>query len=213
MGTPGPEQKISMLGLEQDGKHFFAKYSTKVDAMALSRNEIKILSALRGTGLVHELYDYKDGGNYVFFRTSCVDGKNPTDLLLNDRIVALAIKINQTNLHEGALMTSLSHGDFTPWNVIISPDGVYRMIDWELADERELGYDIFTYITHVGALLKPEDSPLHLIDSYKSLVDKYFAEFGILDWIPYMKAFARRRIAYDKRKGEYEHAKKFETML
>lgn len=213
MGTPGPEQKISMLGIETNGNHFFAKYSTKKDAMALSRNEIIILTKLKGTNLSPDLLIYKDNSDYVFFRTTCVEGKSPTTIELDDNIVDLAISINRIDLQNRDLKTSLSHGDFTPWNLIITHEGKYKMIDWELACERELGYDLFTYIMHVGTLLMPNTSFIQLIEKNLYYIHKYFNIFGIKDWKPYLKAFARRRIEYDMNKCEYEHAKKFECLL
>ncbi|MBR5466761.1 MAG: phosphotransferase [Bacteroidaceae bacterium] len=213
MGTPGPEQKISMLGLEQNGNHFFAKYSTKEAAKDLSRNEISVLKSLHGTGLAPELLDYKHSDGYVFFRTTCVEGSNPKSPEMNEHILNLLIRISKNGLRDGDLKTCISHGDFTPWNIILTTKSEYRMIDWEMAGERELGYDIFTYVTHVGALLTPDMSPLQLIEKHKLYVDKYFASFGIENWIPYMKAFAQRRIQYELSKGANERAKLYECML
>lgn len=216
MGTPGSEQKISMLGLAPDGTHFFAKLSKTPASLALSRNEIKILTAFKGMGITPELLDYRIENDYVFFRTSCLDGKNPTNLQLNDDIVNMAITISQKHLSDDSspegLLMGLSHGDFTPWNVMIS-NGLYRMIDWEMADERELGYDLFTYITHVNALFTPDIQVISTIKANKQYLNTYFNAFGITDWTPYMKAFAKRRITYDRSKGCLEHASKFESLL
>lgn len=42
------------------------------------------------------------------------------------------------------------HGDFTPWNLMTSPAGVY-LIDWEFAaDEVPVGFDICHFHTQVG---------------------------------------------------------------
>lgn len=213
MGTPGPEQKISLLGLTPNGERFFAKYSTKDGAKALSRNEIKVLSMLKDSGLAPELYDYNEKSDYVFFRTSCVEGANPKEISLDSNILDLAIRIGKYGVRDGELKTCLSHGDFTPWNVIVTSSGEYRMIDWEMADERELGYDVFTYVTHVGALLSPDVSALDLISASKSILDKYFSVFGIDDWKLYMKAFAKRRIKYETNKGNLSNAQKYECLL
>lgn len=213
MGSPGIEQKISMLGHARDGGYFFAKYSTLPAAKELSRNEIKYLSILKDSGLVPRIIDYKDDEKYVFFRTECVEGSNPREASMNEAILNLTIEISRHNLRDGDLKVSLSHGDFTPWNVTISPDGEYKMIDWEMASERELGYDIFTYIIHVGSLLSPNLSFMQLINEDRKYINRYFAYFGISDWSLYLRAFAKRRIMYENNKNEVERAKKYECLL
>ena len=213
MGTPGPEQKISMLGLETNGTHFFAKYSTKSAAMALSRNEIKVLKELKGKGLAPELKESVDSESFVFFITSCVDGVNPKNVAMNNKILKLTESISQLNVKNGELVTCLSHGDFTPWNVIVDGSGEYRLIDWEMAEERELGYDLFTYITHVGALLSPGIALSQMIEDNKSFVERYFSTFGIIDWSPYMKAYGKRRIEYETSKGNKVQAEKYKCLI
>lgn len=213
MGTPGPEQKISMLGMKPNGTHFFAKYSTKPAAMALSRNEIKVLKELKGKGLAPELKESVDSESFVFFITSCVDGVNPKNVALDNNILSLTECISSINVKSGNLVTCLSHGDFTPWNIIIDGDGEYRLIDWEMAAERELGYDLFTYITHVGALLSPDTAMMQMIEDNKLYVDRYFANFGINDWMPYLKAYGKRRIEYETSKGNIKQAEKYECLL
>ena len=213
MGTPGNERKISMLGLEEDGRHFFAKYSTLPTAISLSRNEIKYLSVLKESGLVPRILDSKDGEDYVFFRTECVEGKNPKEVRMNDSILNLMTNINKYLFNDGEMKTSLSHGDFTPWNMIITPEGDYKMIDWEMAAVRELGYDLFTYITHVGSLLSPDQPFTQLIEHDRTYIDRYFVSFDIKDWNPYLKAFAKRRISYEESKGNLDSAKKYECLL
>ena len=213
MGTPGIERKISMLGLEPNGNRFFAKYSTLPAAMALSRNEIMWLDALKDTGLAPLLFDYKDETDFVFFRTECVSGINPKDVSMNEQILNLSIRISMQTRSGDQLKKSLSHGDFTPWNVIITPAGEYKMIDWEMAAERELGYDILTYITHVGMLLSPNQQLTQLISENKTYIDRYFAVFDVTDWTPYLNAFAKRRIRYETEKNEIERAAKYKCLL
>lgn len=213
LGTPGPEQKISMLGLDSSGNHFFAKFSTKDGAMTLSRNELKVLTSLKGMNVAPELYDYNDGGDYVFFRTSCVDGHSPNDISINDDIVKLAVSINKIKVVDGELKTCFCHGDFTPWNLVVSPIGELKMIDWELAGEYELGYDLFVYITQVAAKFNPEKPLTEAMNQNQKYVDDYFASFDVSDWTPYLKAFANRKIAYEKSKGDFDYAKRFECLL
>ena len=213
LGTPGNEQKISMLGLAPNGAHFFAKFSTLPDAMELSRNEIKILKKMHGKNIAPELLDYKNTSEYVYFRTTCVDGENPTTTSLNNDVLNLAIKINSINITNGSLKTSLSHGDFTPWNIIVTNHGEYKLIDWEMADNREIGYDLFTYVLHVGTLLNPNEPFTVIINKNARLLNQYFSTFDIADWSPYLRAFALRRIEYERSKGDLDKANNYKCLL
>lgn len=213
MGTPGPEQKISMLGLSVDGKRFFAKYSTNPAAIKLSRNEICVLKSLRGLNIAPELLSSNDAEDYVFFSTTCVDGTNPQNLSLNEDIVDLAIRINRINHKDGSIQKGLSHGDFTPWNLLVNASGNYHIIDWEMAKERSLGYDIFTYIIHVATLMSPNEPLLEIINANKELINRYFEAFKIYDWKSYLVQYVAERSSYEKSKGNYEYVSKLEALL
>ena len=82
-----------------------------------------------------------------------------------------------------------------------------------MAEERELGYDLFTYITHVGALLSPGIALSQMIEDNKSFVERYFSTFGIIDWSPYMKAYGKRRIEYETSKGNKVQAEKYKCLI
>lgn len=196
MGTPGDEQKISMLGVDSGGHRFFAKYSQKPRAIELSKNEIDILGDLDGTGLVPELYDYQIGEDFCFFRTSYVNGVNNSSLVLNDAIVDLAITISKTHLHQDngddRLMTGLSHGDYTPWNMLNHEGGI-RLIDWEMAKDRALGYDLFTFLFQVRRLFATRKTQDEVIHENQAYLNKYFSSFGIRDWSPYLDSFMNER--------------------
>lgn len=195
LGTPGDEQKISMLGLEMDGKRFFAKYSEKPDAMALSKHEIDVLTSLNENIITPELLDYKIEDGFCFFRTSYVEGKTLSDLCLNNEIVDLSVSISKIHIasSDNALLTGLSHGDFTPWNMLVK-DGVYRMIDWEMANERPLGYDLFHFIYQVGRLFSPNELFIDRINTNKVYIERYFNAFDIDDWHSYYEDFIQRTI-------------------
>lgn len=211
MGTPGAEQKISMLGLEPDGNRFFAKYSETPKTLIMSKNEINVLSALQGTNLAPTLLDFKIGNNFVFFRTSCINGVPLKNVDITDDITDLAIELSYYHLAEKCdtkLKYCLSHGDFTPWNMIID-NGKYHLIDWELADERPLGYDLFLFISH----FKERDN---LKDAYlnaRKQIEKYFTVHGIIDWAPYLQAFAELKVRYEFEKGELERANFYKQIL
>lgn len=216
MGTPSDEQKISMLGEEADGKRFFAKYSQKPRAIELTKNEIEILKDLEGTGLAPEVYDHLIADDFCFFRSSYVDGRNNSSLQLNNAIVDIAIKISKTHFHQdnckGRLMTGLSHGDFTPWNMLIL-DGQIRLIDWEYAGIKTLGYDLFTFITQVCDLFNHGKSFKDAVTENAQYLNKYFYSYGIMDWSPYLVSFANSKIEYESNRGYSSIAEKFKCLL
>lgn len=213
MGTPGAEQKISMLGLDAKGNRFFAKYSDKTLSKELSRNEIRVLKSLSGLNIAPELLSSVDTDEFVFFSTTCVEGTNPQNLSLNENIVDLAIHINRINHKDDPIQTGLSHGDFTPWNLLVDASGNYHIIDWEMAKNRSLGYDIFTYIIHVATLMFPNEPLREIINSNNKLINRYFGAFKINDWKSYLEKYVAERGSYEKNKGNYEYVSKIETLL
>lgn len=193
MGTPGDEQKISVLGIDSEGNYFFAKYSQKEKARELSRNEIYVLNSLKELNITPKLLEHIDNDEFVFFRTTCVNGKNPTDKSLNQDVWSLLKTLDQyhlpTHREFNGLKSCLSHGDFTPWNMIVE-EGKYRLIDWEMAEERPLGFDVFTF-TLVQEMLLNQLSPKVIVKKYADDYSKYFASWNILDYTPYLQWYAK----------------------
>ena len=195
MGSPGMEQKISMLGyVPQTKQKFFAKYAQKPDAMCLSRHEIEVLRLLKDTKLVPQLYDSKIANDYVYLQTECVQGRRPYDTLLNNNVVDLMIALSSFHYPDSVnqttdLRTCLSHGDFCPWNMLVQPDNSLRMIDWEMADERILGYDLFTWLLNVAGLVTGKIPLYHIIEKNRKYVMRYFNALQIGDYTPYLKAY------------------------
>lgn len=195
MGSPGKEQKISMLGyVPQTKQKFFAKYAQKPDAMRLSRHEIEVLRLLKDTKLVPQLYDSKIANDYVYLQTECVQGRRPYDTLLNNNVVDLLVTLSSFHYPDSAnqttdLRTCLSHGDFCPWNMLVQPDNSLRMIDWEMADERILGYDLFTWLLNVAGLVTGKIPLYHIIEKNRKYIMRYFNALQISDYTPYLKAY------------------------
>lgn len=216
MGTPGEEQKISMIGLDADGRKFFAKYSFLPVARQLSENEIRVLKALRGTDISPILYDSHISEDSIFFKTSCIEGKNPHVKTLNNNIWKLLDMLCKhhlpTNQDFEGLQTCLSHGDFTPWNMIVE-NGKYRLIDWEMAEEFPVGYDLLTYITQLPLLLEPKKSLRIVIDENTQNLSRYFKALNITDWRPYITAFAQKKYLQKLARGQLTEAEKFKELI
>lgn len=214
MGTPGVEQKISILGYE-DGVPFFAKYSEKPAARQLTKNEVMVYRMLDKTGLTPGLLGSHEGDDCCWLKAEYVKGKHPDAQTITDNIVDLAISLASYHLGEnteGELKTCLSHGDFCPWNMLVS-DGKIRLIDWEVAKERPLGFDLFTFICQVSALFEPERLLMDVIKEKESSVKRYFSSLGVYDYKPYLLAFAKEKTEYEGGKGNEPLYKKYKELL
>ena len=217
MGSPGVEQKISILGYDRIlGMPFFAKFSEKPRAMELTRNEIKVYQMLDGSGLTPKLINAVDKKNYVFLKAEYIKGARPKDRHLTNDILQLCLSLVNYHLSDpidddSGLVMSLSHGDFCPWNVLVSGNAI-RLIDWELAAERTLGYDLFTYICQVSMLFEPEKELLLAIDNDIEYVKAYFDACGIKDYKPYLKAFAKQKWVYEESKGISNLSEKYHNL-
>lgn len=196
LGTPGPEQKISILGFDQKMRNpFFAKYSEKPDAMALTRNEEATLRLLEETSLAPTLLEFKDQGDCVWMRTSFVNGGHLATMELTEEVVGLAVTLSKCHLtaqsvNDEGLALSLSHGDFCPWNILVD-EGKLKLIDWEMAADRPLGYDIFKYVCQCARLFAPDKPYDEVVEDNRFLVDRYFSSCGIENWSPYFEYFLK----------------------
>ena len=217
MGSPGVEQKISILGYDKKlNIPFFAKFSQKPRAMALTRNEVLVYRLLDGTGLTPRLLKSVDTEDYVYLKAEYINGIRPKSRNITHEILHLCLPLASRHLTEqrtdaNGLKMGLSHGDFCPWNVLVSNDQI-RLIDWELAADRTLGYDLFTYICQVAILFEPEKQLLLAIDDNMRYVKEYFYSFGITDYKPYLKAFAMQKWEYEEGKGNTRLSEKYKEL-
>ncbi len=205
MGSPGMEQKISILGYDYLlNRPFFAKFSEKECARELTKNEIEIYELLAKSNLTPQLLSCKIDEDFVYMKTEYVNGTRLKHIGLTDDIVNLALSLTRFHLsgvyeNKDGLKMSLSHGDFCPWN-ILEKDGCLNLIDWELAKDRPLGFDIFTYICQVSALLCEGETMMDALRKYETLLRTYFSTFGIKDYIPYLRYFAEEKYIYEASK-------------
>lgn len=204
MGSPGVEQKISILGYDNELKRpFFAKFSQKEAAKVLTLNEIRIYQLLENTQLTPKLLHYQVTDEYVCLKAEYIQGERPKNRQLNQQIVDLCLKLKYFHIEkkdDDNLKYSLSHGDFCPWNMLVS-NGNIRLIDWELAEERPLGYDLLTFICQVSNLFEPEKELLQAVDQNNEFIQYYFKQCDISDYLPYLRAFAQEKAEYEKLKN------------
>lgn len=216
LGTPGREQKISLIGVEPDGKKFFAKYSESKEAMELTKNEIEVFKEHSQTGLVPTLYESVTNNQYCYLRTEYVEGNTLKSLFLTNKIVELAISISKIdykeNITQEKIQECFAHGDFCPWNMIDDGERI-RMIDWELAGDMPLGYDIFTFICETSANFKRDKRLIESINENRNMILHYFSAFNLDNYIPYLKEFARIKADRERTKGDMYLHQKYTELL
>jgi len=80
----------------------------------------------------------------------------------------------------------LSHGDFTPWNTMITSDAL-SVFDWEMCDRRPVGWDLFNYIFHAEILIKKNVNCFDdIIKSNEEIITGFYKSVGILsEWKQY----------------------------
>ena len=211
-------QKISILGyMPQTQKRFFAKFAQKPEAMRLSYHEIEALQLLKETNLVPVLYDSIVEDAFVYLQTEYVQGHRPYDTLLNDKVVDLLIKLSAfhyPNADRGSngLLTCLSHGDFCPWNMLVQPDNSLRMIDWEMADERLVGYDIFTWLLNVAGLVTGDIPLYHIIERNRKYIMRYFNAMQLNDYTPYLRCFVEQQLTLLKKGSKKYLLEKYQIL-
>lgn len=205
LGTPSPDQKKSILGYNPVEGRFFAKFACLDNAKKLCENEIYVYNTLSNSGLVPKILDSKKESNFVFLKTECIVGDHIHGQISNDSIIHILTKLCSYHFNkdsnENGLKTCFSHGDFCPWNML-KCNGELKIIDWEMADERSLGHDLFTYIFQTAFLIQRERSFTNILEKNRSLIDRYFEVNGISDWNPYFRDFAQIKVDEFIRKND-----------
>lgn len=104
MGSPGVEQKISILGYDNELKlPFFAKFSQKESAKILTLNEIKIYQLLNNTRLTPKLLHYQITDNYVCLKAEYIKGERPINRELSQQIVDLCLGLKDFHIEKKKL--------------------------------------------------------------------------------------------------------------
>jgi len=206
MGSVGVERKISILGYD-NGDHapFFAKYAQSDRARLLVLHEADVYKLLASTQLTPRLTKLIETTSGVFLRAEYIHGTRPANMLLNGYVVKTAVVLSKYHFDSSVgavngLQTCLSHGDFCPWNFLQDGDN-WRLVDWELAGERTLGYDLLTYICNVSALFCSQKPLTEAIAENKQWLDEYFSHFNISDYRRYITAFAQEKAEYETGKN------------
>lgn len=75
----------------------------------------------------------------------------------NSKLMIEKIKKLYKSLDKNSVITSLSHGDFTPWNMFINKENKLAIYDWEMLKRTPLLFDVFHFIYQNEALTNKGD--------------------------------------------------------
>jgi len=210
LGTIGVEQKITVLGIDEMTKSsFFIKYATSEIACKNVTNEGLVLQQLSHLSFVPRLYmNSKENNEFSLIKTSVLKGEKVTQRPVDGHTLELLYslaeqKIKSSRNYSSGLRCSFAHGDFCPWNMLIS-DGNLKVYDWELAGQYPLGYDLFTYLFQYEFLVEEKTRFESILNENSKVIQEYFRHFKISDWLPYLKEFARLKYMFEKEKNNYD---------
>ena len=216
-GTPGPEQKTSVLGFEPDeNRYFFMKLADLSAAKENVANEKYILRELEGEVFVPKLLDSKTTNEYALIKTSVFRGEKE-QRLLNEKILELlytlaGMKVSMQRSFKTNLDCCFAHGDFCPWNILETYDGQLKVFDWEMAGSYPLGYDLFTFLFQTNFLLSPKVSFDEIIDNNKTYINEYFSRFNVDNWKQFLSEFAKIKAELEEGKDDKELLEKYREL-
>ena len=135
-GSPGPEQKITALGILNNQK-FFIKFAQSDLSKNFVRNEEFILRQLQNQDFVPKILDFNSSSENVLLKTTLLTGKRFQTKTINNEIVLLLLKIaslqiSTKNSYDSKIQSSFAHGDFCPWNLMLDKNNI-KVFDWEMA--------------------------------------------------------------------------------
>lgn len=199
-GGAGSERKLTGLFVNAvTGEKVFFKYATSVLAIKLLQNEVNILSTLSLPTFPILLNNGIQINKDEWFVSSVFEGCKYKNAIMTRGIIELILQINKvpSTLCENSnkeLTYAFSHGDFCPWNLVINQKSEIKIIDWEMAGPNLLGYDLFSFIFQSSFLLSPYKNPAILLHENINWFTYYFNAKQILDYRPYLLAFARLKL-------------------
>ena len=206
MGTVGPEQKISILGVDNTtASIFYIKYAISEVARRNVFNEGMILQQLTMLTFVPKLESYVfEDKRFTLIKTSVLTGqkmKNPflNEQLLNTLFTLSTLKVKSNRMYASNLVSCFAHGDFCPWNMFYDQEKI-NIFDWEMAGQYPVGYDLFTYIFQFEFLVNKKKRFKKLLKDNSDFINRYFNQFKIDDWKIYLLEFINIKYSIESEK-------------
>ena len=200
LGSKGDQQTTTVITLNKL-QNKFLKFSNKPTSIDLIKNEAKTLQKLadKTPTLSPNLVAHENTTNYSYLITNVIDAKKNKSSILTENIFNFLKLLSEDCFIKSNLMYAFSHGDFCPWNILKNKENSLLLVDWEMADYKPLGYDLFTFIFQTNFLLNNKKVKTILSEN-KSYILKYFNSFGITNHGKYLKAFTDIKVEEEKKK-------------
>jgi hypothetical protein len=216
-GTAGPEQKITGLGLQNNGRFFFLKYAQSSLGIKNVINEHYILKNLQGLDFVPKIQNFYKDDTQTLLKTDVLSGNRLGNIPLNETILNCLFilseqSVKSQNKTKSNLKFIFAHGDFCPWNMMEKNKKIL-LFDWEMGGNYPVGYDFFTYIFQTNFLLNPNKSISEIMLENKNNMKLYFKYFNIYDWNNYLLEFILLKIDLETKKREHSKAVLYENLL
>lgn len=216
-GTPGPEQKITILGFEFDTKtEFFLKYASSQIARINVSNEASVLRQLSHLDFVPSLLLHIEHPEYTLIKTTVLEGNRLVHQAIDNRLLDILILLSKQQVETNRSyapnsINCFGHGDFCPWNMMLC-SGQIRVYDWEMAGQYPLGYDLFTYIFQTSFLLHPRTEIKILLKENSGPIRYYFSCFGQINWQHFLLAFATVKLKNESAKQNKRLIKAYQQL-
>lgn len=109
------------------------------------------------TRLLHELDAWKKAGNQIQALQDAHKRSEALNTLLPRGFVEKLLSLYNSFDDSQEAVMSMAHGDFTPWNMYMSQEGLH-VFDWERASDMPAFFDAFHFIYQSQILLKRKGS-------------------------------------------------------
>ncbi|KAB1155790.1 phosphotransferase [Flavobacterium luteum] len=200
-GTKGPDQKITLIMHANLDKTTFFKIGNTNRGIELIKNEYSILKELEGKFNAPHIINYYKKDEFLFMETDYIAAPKVKSTAINECISKYILSIASYKLNSNeTYIKSFNHGDCCPWNLLYLEHNKVLLIDWELAGENILGYDLFTFIFQPPFLLNPNKSNRSILEDNVIWIKIFFSHFQVDNWIDYLSIFINSKIESENKK-------------
>lgn len=210
LGTEGIDQKITVLGTDKKKNNsFFIKYATTKASRKNVFNEGVVLNQLTHLPFVPKLQlsvNFED--RFTLIKTTVLEGEKMRYQPIDDQILKILYclsnqQVKSNRNYDSGLLSCFAHGDFCPWNMLTNKENI-EVFDWELAGCYPLGYDLFTYIFQFEFLVNDSIQFDRLIKQNSEAINRYFDNYQIVDWSPYLLEFSKLKYKLESEKNNQD---------
>ena len=216
-GTPGIERSVTGLFSNKESWKFY-KISTSVFSAQLLKNEIEFMQLFGALDFVPRVIQSGQLADHFWFISEFLEGEKVSPEIPADALFALLKKLNMLPVpaikqKEGKpLLQCWSHGDFCSWNILLCGNTL-RVVDWEKADIRCIGHDLFTFVIQQKLVLNSYTTLRETLNEYKYAFDNFFSDLAVSSWDLYLEDFLTERISMERKSMNSYLVERYENIL